>query len=97
MILALLAGVQTRLMPMAMASPGTDMAGMASHGGSHDCKGCVPLKMTVRDCGAVCAMMVAVVDGMQAFSIIVRCSGWAWSNEPLQLHSPKPDTAPPRF
>lgn len=53
MILALGIGMQMPIMPMTMASPGA---------GSGTCKGCMPGKMTVIDCGALCAAIVSVID-----------------------------------
>jgi len=95
-ILALLAGVQMRIMPMAMALPDSDMAGMASDMGSGTCKGCMPGKMAVADCSAICTAIVAVIDCVQPTAPIDAPSPWAWSNEPLRAHSLDPDDAPPR-
>jgi len=94
-ILALLAGFQMRVMPMAMAAPGSGMAGMASDVGSGPCKGCTPGK-AVGDCGVLCATLVAVLDVMPLSSPIAGPSAWAWSNDPVQAHSAQPDAAPPR-
>lgn len=96
MILALGAGTQMRIMPMAMASPGAGVAGMASDMGSGPCKGCIPGKMTVIDCGALCATIVAVVDVTPSPLRHAAPMAWLWSNEPTRSRSCEPDTTPPR-
>jgi len=95
-ILALLAGVQMRFMPMAMALPDSDMAGMASDMGSGTCEACMPDKMAAADCSVICAAIVAVLDFMPLSSPIAAPSAWVWSNDPTRAHGAKPGTAPPR-
>jgi hypothetical protein len=96
MILALVAGVQMRVMPMAMGSPATAMAGMASDGGGGGCKGCLPGKAAVSDCGVLCAALVAVVDVTPSLFRSAAPSAWAWSSDLTRSRSCAPDTAPPR-
>lgn len=96
MILALVVGAQTRLMPMAMASSGADMAGMAADAGTGACKGCLPGKMMVADCSTLCAAMVAVIDIASSPLRNAAPSAWIWSNDPTPSQSCEPDTAPPR-
>lgn len=95
LILALIAGVQMRLVPMAMTSLDMRMAKMASDD-SGACKGCAPGKMPVRDCDAICAAIVAVLDNFGEPSRVARPALWARSNDPLRLHSFTPDTDPLR-
>lgn len=95
-ILALLAGVQMRAMPMAMALPDSHMAGMASDLGAGTCKACMPGKMAITDCSVLCAAIVAVIAGVQPTAPIDAPSPWAWSNELLRAHGVGPDDAPPR-
>jgi hypothetical protein len=95
-ILALVASVQIRVIPMAMGSSAADMAGMASENGVGACKGCLPGKMTVPDCGALCATMVAVIDVAPSFLCNTALSAWPWSSDPTRSHRCAPATAPPR-
>ena len=95
LILALSLGVQMRVLPMAMPAAGSSMAGMPS-GGSDACKGCAPATMSVQDCGAICATVVAVLDDPRQPSRVAVPALWAWSNDPLRHHSLTPDTGPPR-
>jgi hypothetical protein len=95
-ILAFLAGIQMRLMPAAVASPAPSMAGMTSDVAGDLCKGCASGKMTVADCGALCATIVAVIDVMPTSLLRVAPPAWAWSNELARPHAVAPDTAPPR-
>jgi hypothetical protein len=95
LVLALLAGAQTRVMPMAMPAVDSSMAGMPA-GGSDACKGCAPGKMIVQDCDAICATVVAVLDDPREISRVALPALWAWSNDPLRRYSLTPDTGPPR-
>jgi hypothetical protein len=93
MILTLVTGVQIRVMPMAIGSPA---AGMAPDSGAGACTGCMPGKMTVSDCGVLCAAIVTVVDIALSPLRSAAPPAWVWSNDPARSHSCAPDTAPPR-
>jgi hypothetical protein len=93
MLLAILAGPAASVMSMAATMPAM---GVTGPDGDDSCKGCLPGKMTVADCGMVCTSLPAMIAPVAAFSAGVHLSPWRWHDEQVRRYSPEPPTAPPR-
>lgn len=93
LILAILVGPGAGVMSMAATMPAMDMTGPDS---DDSCKGCLPGKMTVADCGTACISLSAIIQPMAVLSAGAQLSPWRWHDEQVGRHPTKPPTAPPR-
>ena len=80
-------------MSMAATMPAMDMTGAQ---GDDDCKGCLPGKMTVADCGMACISLPAILAPVAAIPTNVQPPPWRWHDEPVEGYPTEPPTAPPR-
>jgi hypothetical protein len=80
-------------MSMPATMPVMDMTGASGEDG---CKGCLPGKMTVADCGLVCISLPAIITPVAAISAGDHLSPWRWHDEQVRRYPTEPPTAPPR-
>jgi hypothetical protein len=93
LILALLVGPSAGVMSMAATTPAMDMTGPD---GDDGCRGCLPSRMTVADCGMMCISLPAIIALGAAFPASGQPPPWRRHDEQVEGYPTKPPTAPPR-
>jgi hypothetical protein len=92
LVLAILVGPGVSVMSMAA----TTGVSMSSPDNDEGCKGCLPGKMTLADCGMVCLALPAIIPPVAAFHAGIERSPWCWHDEQIGRYQTEPPTGPPR-